>query len=176
MEQELYLVKILGVIDDKKNNGSVVILHNEELNLFMPIIIGINEATMLSMILHKIEPPRPLTHNLISTILDEFEVTVKEVLISRAEKGIYYAELVLDIGEEEMVHLDARPSDAIILAMIYNAPVYVEKNILESSSYKNPFELKIAPTSRKPRKLNKEDVLKMKKSVEDAIQREKNAK
>lgn len=176
MNQELYLVKVLGLIEDKKSKGSVVVLHNEEMELFMPIIIGLPEATMMGMLLHNIEPPRPLTHNLFSTVLDEFEVVVKEVIINKMEGGVYYSELVLDIGEDEMVHIDSRPSDAMIMALLYGAPIYIEKNILKKSSYKNPFNLKAQTQTRKPRKLKREDVMKMKKSVEDAIQREENAK
>jgi uncharacterized protein len=89
---------------------------------------------ILQMYLTDIEKPRPLTHDLISSIFKGFEITVKQVVINDVQDTIYYARLFLEQMRGDIRHIieiDGRPSDFITLALMHNAPVYCAKEVLE---------------------------------------------
>jgi hypothetical protein len=100
----------------------------------LPIIIGPFEAQAIQLILDGTRPDRPMTHDLIRNILDRLSVTLDRVVIDDFWNTIYYAKLYLkrDRSDEE-IQLDARPSDAIALAVRFDAPVFVADAILEAA-------------------------------------------
>lgn len=99
----------------------------------LPIIIGAFEAQSIAIALEKeIRPPRPLTHDLFKTFADTFSIYVKEVVIHKLVDGVFFSSLIcVRDGEEETI--DARTSDAIALAVRFDAPIYTYENILDKA-------------------------------------------
>lgn len=127
---ELIEVQIEGVFA-AESQGSIsrfVLVTDGERRL--PILIGPYEAQAISLPIEGTRPDRPLTHDLIRTILDRFDSHVERVVIDDLWNTIYYAKVYIRRGEEEL-EIDSRPSDAIALAVRYEAPVYVADGILD---------------------------------------------
>lgn len=126
---------VKALVLDKLNNAPVVLLGIEGTNKILPIWIGACEASAIAMILEETEFDRPLTYDLMINIIDGLEAKVEKVYINRIEDNTFYARLILrDLtlpeGEEEFIEFDARPSDAIILALKSEAPIYVSNEIV----------------------------------------------
>jgi bifunctional DNase/RNase len=100
----------------------------------LPIIIGPFESQAIQLVLENSRPDRPLTHDLLKNILDRIDTTVDRIVIDDFWNTIYYAKLyVKKAGEDEEQEIDARPSDAIALALRFDAPIYVADSILEAA-------------------------------------------
>ena len=112
--------------------GFVLFLSENENGPVLPIVIGISEAQSITMALNKIDPERPLSHDLFKSIMDNFQATVVKVIISKYENGTFFADLYLNTNDGTLI-LDSRPSDAIALAIRYKAPIYVNKDIMEEA-------------------------------------------
>jgi bifunctional DNase/RNase len=128
---ELVEVQIEGVFA-AESQGSIsrfVLVTDGERRL--PILIGPYEAQAISLPLEGTRPDRPMTHDLIRNILDRLELFVERVVIDDLWNTIYYAKVYLRKGEEE-IEIDARPSDAIALAVRFDAPIYVSDGILDT--------------------------------------------
>jgi bifunctional DNase/RNase len=127
---ELVPVNVVGIFAAESNGNSsrFVLVTDGERKL--PILIGGFEATAITLPIEGTRPDRPLTHDLIRNILDRLETTLDRVVIDDIWNGIYYAKLYLRRGKEEM-EIDARPSDAIALAVRFNADIYVADGILD---------------------------------------------
>jgi bifunctional DNase/RNase len=127
---ELIEVQIEGIYaaDAGGNTSRFVLVSDGERKL--PILIGGFEATAITLPLEGQKPDRPLTHDLIRNILERLDTRLDRVVIDDLWSGIYYAKLYLRSGKEE-VEIDARPSDAIALAVRFDAPIYVADAILD---------------------------------------------
>ncbi|WP_027002621.1 bifunctional nuclease family protein [Hugenholtzia roseola] len=100
----------------------------------LPIIIGRFEAQAIAMELEKIEPKRPMTHDLFAALGKTFHFTIEEIVITGMEEGIFTALIFLkDFRNGEQYQLDARPSDAVALALRFDAPIYAEDSVLEEA-------------------------------------------
>lgn len=131
MASELIRLRIVGITYNQIENGMyALILEEEEGNLRLPIIIGYNEAQSIECILQRITTPRPLTHEFIKRILESFSIDIESVVIKHQDNGIFTADVHLRKDDETHV-LDARSSDAIAMAIRTNAPIYVERDLLE---------------------------------------------
>lgn len=108
----------------------IVVLRETDGHRAVFIWVGISEATSISMQLESQSAPRPLTHDLLMTVLHEMAVTVEQVTISDMRGATYYAELTLNDGEESIT-LDCRPSDAIALALRAKAPILIGDDLLD---------------------------------------------
>ncbi len=99
----------------------------------IPIVIGGMEAHSIAIALEEgIKPQRPLTHDLMKNLMDAYHINLEKVVIDKFEEGIFYAKLVTE--QNEIVHhIDSRTSDAVALAVRYNAPIYCEQNILDET-------------------------------------------
>ncbi|MDD5015129.1 MAG: DUF151 domain-containing protein [Atribacterota bacterium] len=149
-------VKISGVAIDPLTKGFVVILKDETEKRWLPIWVGHYEAKMISLALEKIEPIRPLPHDLIKNILDSLNVVVTRVVICNIKDNTYFASVRLKINQTEK-EIDARPSDAIALALRVSAPIYVTEEVLnkastEKISLENEKEIKLAELQQKMQK------------------------
>jgi bifunctional DNase/RNase len=120
-------MKIVNLTD--QNNQRMVWLQSVEDDTMLPILIGDAEAIAISVELADKQMVRPLTHDLLKTILDRFDATVKRINIVDLKDEIFYAELILKCNERE-IRIDARPSDSIALALKYGAPVFIEEEVL----------------------------------------------
>lgn len=100
----------------------------------LPILIGHEEASAIARALQGVEPPRPLTHDLMRDLLTTLGVDVDAVVVTAMVDAIFYAELRMHHGEEEF-SVSSRPSDAIALAVRLGTPIYVEDDLLDSEAY-----------------------------------------
>ena len=98
----------------------------------LPIVIGGFEAQAIAVALEKMQPSRPLTHDLMKNFMNAFAIDLIEIIISDLQEGIFYSKLVCS-SENDTVEIDSRTSDAIALAVRFGCPIYTFENILESA-------------------------------------------
>ncbi len=98
----------------------------------LPIIIGSNEAQAIAIELEKMNPSRPLTHDLFKNFATHFNISVKEVLINKFEEGIFYSKLICDY-EGVLSEIDSRTSDAVAIALRFNCPIYAYQSIIDEA-------------------------------------------
>ncbi len=125
-------VAVLGLTaHSSSNNAYALYLKEIEGNRKFPIIIGAFEAQAIALELEGVRPPRPMTHDLIRTIIESLNATLGEIYINDLQDGTFYAKLIFEnIGLE----IDARPSDAIAIAVRCNTPIFVNQDILDETS------------------------------------------
>ena len=129
-------VDILGLSTSPHTNGAyALILYELEGKRKLPIIIGGFEAQAIALKLENIKPPRPFTHDLFKNIADVFHLHVNEIIIDELHNETFYAKVVCEVNGE--VHeIDARPSDAIAIAVRFNAPLFVTEEIMNEAGIK----------------------------------------
>lgn len=110
----------------------IVVLKEEDGERFLPIWIGPFEADAITLQLQGVDAPRPLTHDLLKTVIETLGAEVVHILISGLEKNTYYARIVLDV-DGDTVEIDSRPSDAIALSVRVSAPVYISDEVMEQA-------------------------------------------
>src|SRR5437868_4702980 len=98
----------------------------------LPIVIGGFEAQAIAVALERMQPSRPLTHDLMKNFMNAFNVELMEIVINDLQEGIFYSKLVC-INEHDTVEIDSRTSDALALAVRFGCPIYTFDNILESA-------------------------------------------
>lgn len=128
-------LEIVGLSYSQTQSGAYALILGEEKghgNRRLPIIIGGFEAQAIAIELEKMTPSRPLTHDLFKNFSDAFGITITEVIIYNLVEGIFFAKLICTNGEEEK-EIDARTSDAIALAIRFNAPIHTYEFILSSA-------------------------------------------
>lgn len=132
---DLIKVELAGIpVSSAISGGGYALLLKEvEGERRIPIIIGHFEAQAIAFELEGIKPPRPLTHELIKNLLDALSYSIESVIISELRDSTFFAKLVLD--SEEIEPLDSRPSDAIALALKFNAPIYVAKDVMDEIGF-----------------------------------------
>jgi bifunctional DNase/RNase len=130
----LVKLTIKGISYSQTQNGAyALILNEEDGDRQLPIVIGAFEAQSIAIALEKeITPPRPLTHDLFKTIADKYEIVITQVIIHKLVDGVFYSSIVCEKDALEEV-IDARTSDAIALALRFNAPIFTYKNILDKA-------------------------------------------
>lgn len=129
MEVEM---KIRGLMMDASTNTPIVILKDKEETTVLPIWVGIYEANAIALEIEKVATPRPMTHDLIKEFLTGFNARLRKVVVNELKEDTFYAVLWLE-HEGETMTLDARPSDALALALRLDCPIYVEDEVLKSS-------------------------------------------
>ena len=130
----LVRLKIKGISYSQTQNGAYALILNEvEGDRKLPIVIGAFEAQSIAIALEKeIKPPRPLTHDLFKNFSDRFEIVIKQVIIHKLVDGVFYSSIICERDKIEEI-LDARTSDAIALALRFNAPIFTYKTILDKA-------------------------------------------
>jgi bifunctional DNase/RNase len=127
-------MKIIGLALDQKNESSVVVLKEVTGDTALPIVVGLLESTGIATGLEKIAFPRPMTHDLLKSLMDELKVSVQRVEISDLRNETFYARIYLNINNAEEVRLDARPSDALAIALRNHSRIYVHERVIQKSS------------------------------------------
>jgi bifunctional DNase/RNase len=125
-------VSVYGVSFDAASKQPIVLLKAEGRNLFLPIWIGHPEAAAILMKLQNAELPRPMTHDLLATVIDQLRASVMGVLVTELRENTFYAVLRLDAGGQE-IRIDSRPSDAIALAVRTDAPIFASQTLLDAN-------------------------------------------
>lgn len=124
---------ILGLSTSPSSGGAyALILSETDGNRRLPIIIGTFEAQAIALELEHIKPPRPMTHDLLRNIIQSFDSFVKHILISDLRDGTFFATVVYDANGRE-IEQDARPSDAIALAIRFQAPIFSSVKVLNEA-------------------------------------------
>ncbi|WP_291116375.1 bifunctional nuclease family protein [Flavobacterium sp. UBA6135] len=130
----LVKLAIKGISYSQTQNGAYALILNEvDGERKLPIVIGAFEAQSIAIALEKeIKPPRPLTHDLFKNFADRFDIIVKQVIIHKLVDGVFYSSIICERDKIEEI-IDARTSDAIALALRFNAPIFTYKNILDKA-------------------------------------------
>ena len=130
----LVKLTIKGISYSQTQNGAYALILNEvDGDRKLPIVIGAFEAQSIAIALEKeIKPPRPLTHDLFKNFADRFDIVVKQIIIHKLVDGVFYSSIICERDKIEEI-IDARTSDAIALALRFNAPIFTYKNILDKA-------------------------------------------
>ncbi len=128
-------LQILGLSQSHSQSGSFALVLGEEAgSKRLPIIIGMFEAQAIALEIENIKSGRPMTHDLFKSFADSFEVEVHEVIISSLREGVFFAKLICSFADgTNFTEMDARPSDAIAIAVRFNAPIYAYASVLNEA-------------------------------------------
>ncbi len=126
-------VEVRSVGFDNASQAPVVILQDHDRKLALPIWIGPAEAQAIAMQMQGISPPRPMTHDLIKTMLDQAGVGVQKVVIRELKESTYFARIYLHTGRQDL-EVDSRPSDAIALAVRFHSPIFVATALMKGAT------------------------------------------
>lgn len=123
-------MKVVEVTLDPVSNAPIIILKDSKDEKTLPIWIGIFEASAIAIKLEGIHTPRPLTHDLLRSVIESLNAEVVRVVINDLKDNIFYAKIHIRIGRR-VVQVDSRPSDAIALALRTDSPIYVEEKVMD---------------------------------------------
>jgi bifunctional DNase/RNase len=127
-------VKIGALIMDPNTNTPIVVLKGVESEVILPIWVGAFEANAIALEIEKVAPQRPMTHDLLRNIIIECGYKASRVVITDLLENTFYALLELTDKNGKMLSLDARPSDAIALALRLDCPIFVKQEVLDTST------------------------------------------
>ncbi len=125
-------MEVVGVRVELPTNTPILLLRERDGNRYLPIWIGTPEATAIALALEGVETARPLTHDLMKTVLDTLGADVERVDVTSLDDGTFFADLVLD-SDGELLTISSRPSDAIALATRTGAPVFAASALLDEA-------------------------------------------
>ncbi|HEY6000964.1 MAG TPA: bifunctional nuclease family protein [bacterium] len=128
-DQDPQLMTVRGLTLDPVTNAPIVILKAEGGARLLPIWIGLFEANAIALVLENITSPRPMTHDLLKNVIELLDASVRQVVVDSLRENTFYASVYLRTGGQER-RLDARPSDAIALALRAGAPIFVTRDVL----------------------------------------------
>lgn len=133
-------VKIGALIMDPNTNTPIVVLKGVESETILPIWVGAYEANAIALEIEKIAPQRPMTHDLLRNLILEMGCKARRVVINNLLNNTFYAQIELENKKGEIMTLDARPSDAIALALRLDCSIFVEQKVLDLSISSTPSE------------------------------------
>jgi bifunctional DNase/RNase len=130
-------MRVKGLMIDPVSNMPIIILKNSDGDAVLPIWVGIFEANAIAMQLENIVSPRPMTHDLLKNVIEGLLARIDRVVITDLKENTFFATIHLARGDDRFA-IDARPSDAMALALRAAAPIFVEPVVLEKSSAPGP--------------------------------------
>lgn len=125
-------MEIKGLMLDPSSKTPIVVLHDQAREIFLPIWIGVFEANAIALRIEGVQPPRPMTHDLLHLSLQMLGARIERVTISDLKDNTFYAEISLQ-GPGGELRIDSRPSDAIALALRAEAPIFVLQSVLDTA-------------------------------------------
>ncbi|HXG59391.1 MAG TPA: bifunctional nuclease family protein [Thermoanaerobaculia bacterium] len=134
---DLVPMSIKGLMLDPVSNSPIVVLKDEEEKFFLPIWVGIFEANAIALQLENIATPRPMTHDLLRNMISELDAQVTRVVINDLRDSTFFAQIRL-VTSKGTLEVDARPSDAIALALRTEAPIFVAQTVLDQAQTISP--------------------------------------
>lgn len=134
---KLLKMEVKGLMLDPTSNVPIVILRGDEGSDFLPIWIGVFEANAIALKLEGVDPPRPMTHDLVSSLLQHLEAQVDRVIVCDLQESTFYAQIILRTKDGEEIDIDSRPSDAIALALRADADIYVAEHVFDKAKAAN---------------------------------------
>lgn len=136
-ESALVAMSIKGLMLDPVSNSPIVVLKDEAEKFFLPIWVGIFEANAIALQLENVTTPRPMTHDLLRNMISELDAQVTRIVINDLRDSTFFAQIRVLTGGKTL-ELDARPSDAIALALRTEAPIFVAQSVLEQAQTISP--------------------------------------
>lgn len=130
-------VKIGALIMDPNSNTPIVVLKSVESDTILPIWVGAFEANAIALEIEKIVPQRPMTHDLLRNLIIESGLSVNRVIINDLKDNTFYALIEMKGAQDFSINLDARPSDAIALALRLDCPIFVDQKVIDISATSN---------------------------------------
>ena len=125
------------IVIDEKRHDQLIVLKEKGGNRILPIVIGLNEASAIKLKISGFQPPRPLTHDLLHSTIENLEANIDKVIIDKLEDNTFHAKLVIKTQSGETKIIDARPSDSIALAVRAHAPIFAEDDVIKQSEVFN---------------------------------------
>jgi bifunctional DNase/RNase len=123
---------IKGLMVDPITNTPIVILRDKDGQRVLPIWVGIFEANAIALQIENVSTPRPMTHDLLRNIIHDLKATVEKIVVCDLQENTFYALIHLVVNGEPLA-IDARPSDAIALALRTRAPIFVEESVIDNA-------------------------------------------
>jgi hypothetical protein len=133
---------IKGLMVDPVTNMPIILLRDSEGQKVLPIWVGIYEANAIALQIENVSTPRPMTHDLLKNVINDLKASVQKIVVSDLKDNTFYALIYLQVNGDT-VAIDARPSDAIALALRARAPIFVEESVIDNAK---PFD----PSGEKP--------------------------
>ena len=127
-----FKMTVRGIALDPITNMPIIILKDVDERKALPIWVGIFEANAIALELEKVTTPRPMTHDLLKSVLDGLGVTVRQVIVNDLKDNTFFAVIELN-HNGTVINIDSRPSDAIALALRVNAPIFVTENVVSQA-------------------------------------------
>ncbi|MBW2482725.1 MAG: bifunctional nuclease family protein [Deltaproteobacteria bacterium] len=146
----LHKVSIAGLTMDPASNTPIIILKSDDDEQAVPIWIGLLEATSIASALQNIKYDRPMTHDLLKNFADTLEISIVKVEVCDLKDNTFYARIYF-VSKDQSFDIDARPSDAIALALRFKAPIYVEDSVMQKSKLSDA-DAEVADTSEDGKK------------------------
>ena len=125
------------IVIDEKRHDQLIVLKEKGGSRILPIVIGLNEASAIKLKISGFNPPRPLTHDLLHSTIENLEASIDKIIIDKLEEKTFHAKLVIKTESGKMKTIDARPSDSIALAVRAHAPIFVEDEVIKQSEVFN---------------------------------------
>lgn len=125
-------MKVKGLTLDPLTNMPIVILKDTDEKKVLPIWVGIFEANAIALEMEQVSTPRPMTHDLLKNIIEGFQAQVARIVVNDLKDNTFYAVITINLNGSEVL-IDARPSDAIALALRVNAPIFVAEKVIEEA-------------------------------------------
>jgi bifunctional DNase/RNase len=123
---------IKGLMIDPITNLPIVILRDKDGQRVLPIWVGVAEANAIALQIENVTTPRPMTHDLLRNVITDLNARIQKIVVSDLKENTFYALIYLQAGEDQ-VAIDARPSDAIALALRAKAPIFVEDHVIDTA-------------------------------------------
>lgn len=136
-------VKIGALIMDPNTNTPIVVLKGIDSDTILPIWVGAYEANAIALEIEKIVPQRPMTHDLLRNFIVQTGFSVARIIVTDLRENTFYALIELSDEKGNITALDARPSDAIALALRMDCPIFVEQKVLDLSAASTTSETEI---------------------------------
>ncbi len=146
----LHKVSIAGLTMDPASNTPIIILKSDDDEQAVPIWIGLLEATSIASALQNIKYERPMTHDLLKNFADNLQISIVKVEVCDLKDNTFYARIYF-VSKDQSFDIDARPSDAIALALRFKAPIYVEDSVMQKSKISDG-EAEVVDTSEEGKK------------------------
>ena len=125
-------MNIKGLMVDPITNTPIVLLRDKDGQRVLPIWVGMFEANAIALQIENVATPRPMTHDLLRNVIHDLRAEVEKVVVCDLQENTFYALIYLTLGQDS-VAIDARPSDAIALALRTKAPIFVEERVIDNA-------------------------------------------
>jgi bifunctional DNase/RNase len=126
-------VKIRGLMMDPSSGTPIIILKDVNSETMLPIWVGAYEANAIALEIEKISPQRPMTHDLLRNVILEMGANVERVVVTELRDNTFFAMIIMKDRAGDSVMIDARPSDAIALALRVDCPIFVNEEVIRAS-------------------------------------------